>query len=278
MEGNRIEVIKRLFPIAYQALSQQMEFHATTERVLHAKDLFEKLPFFLTSFATIYEDSFLKEIPDENTLASISRNIMELRNIFQYVVEYKLPKAEIDFRAFSMSLHSATREKEILEKLGVDDQNIKARWGFLWSLVEENPFYRSLSERERKSVLKAQKPYYWEFMKNKKELLEKGTESALYDFLSNLTHLFPLSSSIRRGTPYSLIFSYEKVLFICCEVTIIYSASIIWDYLSLRSTIFRSLIYEEREFLKTCLDPAPLLKFIDENTVRKSGLFPSDKE
>lgn len=269
-------VVKKLFSITYQALEQQMDFHSSTVRVLHAKDLFEKLPFFLTSFITVYENSFLSNIPDDNTLASISRNIIELRNVFQYVIEYRLSKEESEFRSFSMELHRATREKEILEKLGVDDGNVTLRWGFILSLVKENPFCQSLNESERKKVLKAQKPYYWEFMKNKKELFEKGAESALYDLLSNLTHSFPLSNSIRRETPYSLIFSYEKVLAICCEVTIIYSASIVRDYLSLRSTVFRNLIYKEREFLKNCLDPTPLLKFINENKIQKGGLFSSE--
>ena len=269
----RVKVIKRLFDIAYQMLKQQAGFHSTTERVLGAKDLFEKLPFFQSSFVNIYENSFLKEYPDENTLASITRNILELHNVFEYVNEYKLSKDEINFRVFSMHLHGDIKEKEILEKLQIQDEYIMTRWDFTLSLVQETDFYKSLDIKQQKNIIKAYKPYYWEYIKKRKYIVKKNFESGLYDLLSNLVHSYPLSTAVRSPYRYESIFSHKNVLSVCCEITIIYSASIIWSYLSLRSTVFRNIIQNEKEFIKGCLDTKPLVQIIDENRNRNTGFL-----
>jgi hypothetical protein len=55
-------------------------------------------------------------------------------------------------------------------------------------------------------------------------------------------------------------------------MTIVYSASIIWSYLSLRSTVFRDVINIERTFIKECLDTKLLLKIIDDEKLKISSI------
>ncbi len=258
-----LQLIKQLFDIASSMVTKPEGVICNTVRTINARDIFYKVPLALASYLNLINSSYVNLI-DEHSLNSIARNIIELRNVFHYVCEYKLSKDELNFRMLLADYHGCARELKILKTFDHETKDVEVRCGYILSLIQETDFYRKLSDKQKTSVIKAERPYHWECMTRRKYVIDKKIESGLYDLFSNYTHSFPLSNISQRAYLPETIFSYSNITILAGKVILLYSASLIREYMLLRNTVFRSIIKEHLNTVERCMETENLIRFLNE--------------
>ena len=90
-------------------------------------------------------------------------------------------------------------------------------------------------------------------------------ESAIYNLLSNSVHSLPLglsSSSVNRNPLFNNFFRAEQLLVIAVQVSCIYTAHVVKDYLNLRKRLYSLLSSEEKKVLISYMSTTDLENYI----------------
>lgn len=205
---------------------------------------------------------------DISLIASATRNIMDSTNIYFHIAQRGLSKNDVEFRSFTMSLNATYNENNITEKFGFSQDCYHAqidRFFYKQSNVIFQRFtqFNELPKDEQKKVLSGHKPTY--NMKSP-NILEKQTESAIYNLLSNSVHGLYLglsNNSINRSYPFNSFFNATRLLTISLQVSRIYTAHVVKDYLNLRKRLYSLLTAEEKTQLKLYMCSTDLKNYIE---------------
>lgn len=204
---------------------------------------------------------------DVSLIASSARNIMETTNIYFHISQRKISTDEIDFRTETMFLNSLYNEIDITQKLGFaqDCTHGQINHWFYESSAErfqKFPQYIQLSETEKNQVLSGRKPT---FQMKSPHILQAQIESALYNLLSNSIHGLPIglgNNSMNEVSSFHNFFDAERLLVIALQVSNLYTAHVVKDYLNLRKHLCTLLTPAEKELLKAYVSTADLENYI----------------
>ena len=242
--------------------------HAGTQRTILLEKIFEKILLHDHSILVL-----LGVIPDQtreldvSLIASAARNIMETANLYFHISQRGIDGDDLEFRVETMALNELYNEIDITEKLGFSRDCDHARlnkWFYQSASqrFEKFPQFVRLSQSEKNQVLSGRKPA---FRMKSPRILEVQMESAVYNLLSNSLHSLPLglsSNSINRTPFFNNFFGAERLLTVALQVSDIYTAHVIKDYLDLRKRFYALFTPEERETLKSCMSANDLAAFI----------------
>ena len=241
---------------------------ATTQRTMILEKLLEKILLHDNSILLL-----LRVIPertpelDVSLIASAARNIMETTNFYFHLSQRGLDASNIEFRVETMVLNELYNEIDITKKFGFSQDCEHAQinnWYTKGALqrFQNFPQFLQLSENEKVQVLSGRKST---FQRKPPNILQEQMESAIYNLLSNSLHSLPLclsNNSINRRPFFNNFFRAEQLLVISLQVSYIYTAHVVKDYLNLRKHLYSSLTQEERTRLKAYMSTTDLLNYI----------------
>jgi hypothetical protein len=253
----RIEELFKLEGIATKLSTLDREgVRPTTFRTHYAEEIYNSFILHLKSLIRLLPEK--EENPilvlDPSSLATITRMIIEIHNVFQYLCEKGIEESEFKFRIWLYDFHYHTQIIKILNQLEFDDNATRNFWLTASSNIAErelknNAFFKSLDSKTQNDLLKGKKAYFWKSYNPKNRPLPKHVESAIYNLLSNSVHSFPLGISNQRSINSGHL-NTESLLFITTEAAIIYSASLTKSYVGLRAKLTKELTIEERKYVK----------------------------
>jgi len=129
----RIKEFKKLHNIALKISPVGKRPTFTTTRTYFAEQIFEK--------ALLIANSYIRLIPDFDkrddhqcdfsTMATLSRNLIELNHVYNYLCKDRLSKDELEFRVYLMGLHRSHETKNVLQKLSFSKDYISKLSHFL---------------------------------------------------------------------------------------------------------------------------------------------------
>lgn|GEM_PF-7127194 len=277
----RIYELEELYNICKKVSSIDLGRTGKTERSFILEDIVEKLLLHVKTIIIIFmtnkaQNNDFKEL-DISAIASLARNIMDCSNLYYYFGERKINKEELRLRFNISNLHASLENKKIYNKL-----NFK-QGGFRWSIeetsilntkrdIKESDEYKKLSkqEKERLPLGEKQKKNYC-----KKRIFDENLESSFYNLLSQSVHSFNgglgNNSTKSELLMFGNYFDIIKLLFISCEISIIYTSNVISDYLALIKRLNKNLDLEEKSKIIALKDTKYLIKWIE--TIRKEYNF-----
>ena len=183
-------------------------------------------------------------------IASLTRDVMDCVNTFYYFAERGISKEEVDLRFDIAALHSKKKSCDMYDKLGFKEK------GFRWIVdseanvrfrVEDSDWYKNLSNEDNKKLSKGKMPKK-EFIT--KKILDAKIESAFFNLLSQSVHSY--NSGLGNSSPsthlvmFGNYFDASKLWFVSYEISIIYVANAITDYIALIKRLSRYLTREEK--------------------------------
>jgi len=145
---------------------------------------------------------------DTPSVATLARNLIENYHAFFYLCIEKVPDTEWQCRLQLFNLHDCLTRKRILadfQVIGEDLPKFEQQADELREVLKQNSFFQTLSENERKRLLKGEQAFYLN-RADIEQRIEAGPSDlkAMYRLLSVQTHTLPMSfyRSIeqRRGT------------------------------------------------------------------------------
>lgn len=202
---------------------------------------------------------------DFSIIASAARNIMESTNYYFYIAERKISNKEIAFRYSLSNLNYFTNISDIMEKLEYPQSSFKARMIKEGTKLERRNIRKHIVFQQADSntqahLLSGRKQ---SFRMRRTGILEKDKESAIYNILSNSVHGLHIglgSNSVNYSIIYNNHVSFIMLLILACEISIIYTANVLKDYLDLRKKLYKYLSKEQKKFLKEMMS----LNMLDE--------------
>lgn len=262
--------LRQLFEIAKKVSKIELGLSGSKIRVYILEDVIEKMVLHLGSFTRIIDNCIMKEL-DISILATIARNIMECGNTYFYYAERKISDEEIEFRYRIANLHYDNSVMDIIKKLKYPQNNFRTttlQWGkeLIREKIKKSSIYQSLSKIEKSQVLNGNQAYHSKRQKELKTILDKDTESAIYNIFSNSAHSYYLglgTNSMNGSFAHNSYIGPEMVLCLAMEISILYSANILVDYLQLRKTLNQSITEKEREFIKSMTSIDKLLEWLE---------------
>lgn len=254
--------------------------NATTQRTMLLEKILEKILLHDHSILLL-----LSVIPERTTeldvslIASAARNIMETTNLYFYLSQRGIAPSDMEFRVEIMVLNELYNEIDITKKFGFlqDCEHAQINnWYYKSALqrFQKFPQFLNLSETEKVQALSGRKPT---FQKKSPKILHEQVESAIYNLLSNSLHSLPLglsNNSINRTPFFNNFFRAEQLLAISLQVSYIYTAHVVKDYLNLRKHLSSLLTQEEKKALKAYLSTTDLVNYIHTLRVEyEKGIF-----
>lgn len=269
LDYDRLDKLKKLVAICQDISACRYEMIATTVRTYHAEKIFQKATLHGESVLklwTIQSDDTFGSL-DSSSIASISRNIIEVFNIFEYLCEKDLTKEELDMRIHIMSLHYTRSLQDIVKKLDITTEIEHVEVddlisGLIRDKLETNNEFSGYPGKIKKTLLKGEKAYYWKAVDSKYQPLDHNVESGIYNLLSNSVHSFPLGFSIEATDTSERFFSHTNLLKISLEVCILYLASIASLYIKLRPKVAALTKKEHKEYVKNMKSTECLMELL----------------
>lgn len=217
----------------------------------------------------------LSTIPDQTSeldvsmIASAARNIMETTNIYFHISQRRIDTSALKLRVETMVLNEIYNEIEITKKLGFSQNCEHAKintWYFRSASqrFQKFPEFAQYSKNEKNQIVSGRKPA---FQIKSPSILQEQTESAIYNLLSNSVHGLPLglsSNSINYTYFFNSFFKAEQLLVISLQISRVYTAYVVKDYLNLRKRFYSLLTQEEKKNLKSYMSAADLENYICE--------------
>lgn len=206
---------------------------------------------------------------DVSVIASAARSVMETTNIYFHISQRGLNTSALELRVETMALNEIYNEIEITRKLGFSQNCEHAKintWYFKSASqrFQKFPEFVQLSKDEKNQIVPGRKPV---FQIKSPRILEEQTESAIYNLLSNSVHSLPLglsSNSINYTYFFNNFFKAEQLLVIALQISCIYTAYVVKDYLDLRKRFYSLLTREEKKNLKLSMSTTALENYICE--------------
>ncbi len=267
----RISVLKKLYSIALKISPIEKRYRFSSTRTEFAQQAFEKALLIIHSYIRLIPDFDKKELHeyDFSTLASLSRTLVELNHVYNYICRDKIDKDELEFRIYLMGLHSCHEEDNVLQDLGFSQDFIEGaisytRFIYDWFL-KENKYFKNLNKEVQNQLLRGKNAFYrGSSIKNHYEV-DKRIESALYKLFSNNIHSFRLGIQPQNlhniGDPLNLM----SLFFLSTESGIIYFSSILRSYMALRWKVCRRISKAEKQFVKDCTNMDHLKGWVNYN-------------
>lgn len=241
---------------------------ASTQRTILLEKILEKILLYDHSILLLLSvvPEQLQEL-DVSLIASAVRNIMEATNVYFHISQRGLDADNIKFRTDTMVLNEVHNEMYITQKLGFSQDCVHAQinhWYFKEAKkrFQKFPQFIQLSSNEQDQVLSARKST---FQMKSPHILQEQMESAIYNLFSNSVHSLPLglsSNSVNRTPAFHNFFHTEHLLVIALQVSYIYTAHVVKDYLNLRKHLYSLLSPEEKKLLKSYMSIADLENYI----------------
>ena len=215
---------------------------------------------------------------DASLIASATRNIMESTNLYFHLSQRGLSPEEVEMRISIMLRNETQNEIDITKKLGISQNSFNTQirqWYFKKSAEDfrEDPQFAQLPANVQAQVLSGRKPA---FRMGSPQILQPDIESAVYNLLSNSVHGLHLglnSNSLNYTLAFRNFFSTEKLILISLQVSCIYTAHVVKDYLNLRKPLNSLLTPEEKALIKECLSTAELDGYLDQLRVQYEEPF-----
>lgn len=265
----RTNEIPKILTIARSVSTIREYPTGSTARVLQAEEIFNKLTLQLTSFKKLTTKANEAELVDISALAAISRMIIELHNALCYFCDASASKDEIDFRIWLYNLHYSSDLLKILTKFEFsDDDSIMSTFEMADRMavrcLEENEFFKKLTEKEQKQLLLGHKAFYWRGRRPKGSPFSTKIEEGAYKLLSNYVHSFPLGNMMYRGSGPLNHLNLENSAFVIVEVCVSYSAAIILTYCGLRRKLGSRISANEKAYLKVMATESPMKEWLSQ--------------
>ncbi|MDZ5671832.1 hypothetical protein [Bacillus stercoris] len=273
---NRIDAFKALIKIGKSLID--INIPPTTLRAFYGETLLNK--------AILNANSYMSLIPKEKkdlrfldvgTLVSISRNIIETHNVYNYLCEIGISSSELSFRMELLAYYQSKCTVNILKKLGFDehDSMMQLHSNFVTNpenLSADYPEFDSLDKTTKRQIIRGKKPYLNYRIKRKMSTVNEDVEKGIYNLFSNSVHSFPLGMSNYDRFKRSNHLDNNQLLIISLEVNIIYLASIIKSYITLRKSLGRKLKKHEKLLVRKLVSDENLKKWL-ENRKREGKKF-----
>lgn len=204
---------------------------------------------------------------DVSLIASAARSIMETANLYFHMAQRKISPDHVELRAEIMVLNEIYNEMDLTGKFGFSQDCFCAqinRWYYEGApgRFQRFPEFTALSAREQAQITSGRKPA---FQMKSPHILQEQMESAVYNLFSNSLHSLPLglgNNSVNRTPYFQNFFRAEHLLVIALQVSRIYTAHVVKDYLDLRKRLYALLTPEEKKLLKSYLSAADLEDYI----------------
>lgn len=241
----------------------------TTLRAFYGETLLNK--------AILNANSYMSLIPKEKkdlrfldvgTLVSISRNIIETHNVYNYLCEIGISSSELSFRMELLAYYQSKCTVNILKKLGFDeyDSMMQLHSNFVTNpenLSADYPEFNSLDKTTKRKIIRGKKPYLNYRIKRKMSTVNEDVEKGIYNLFSNSVHSFPLGMSNYDRFKRNNHLDNNQLFTISLEVNIIYLASIIKSYITLRKSLGRQLNQHEKLLIRKLVSDEYLKKWFE---------------
>ncbi|RUR97940.1 hypothetical protein [Bacillus velezensis] len=273
---NRIDAFKALIKIGKSLID--INIPPTTLRAFYGETLLNK--------AILNANSYMSLIPKEKkdlrfldvgTLVSISRNIIETHNVYNYLCEIGISSSELSFRMELLAYYQSKCTVNILKKLGFDeyDSMMQLHSNFVTNpenLSADYPEFNSLDKTTKRKIIRGKKPYLNYRIKRKMSTVNEDVEKGIYNLFSNSVHSFPLGMSNYDRFKRNNHLDNNQLFTISLEVNIIYLASIIKSYITLRKSLGRQLNQHEKLLIRKLVSDEYLKKWF-ENRKKEGKMF-----
>lgn len=205
---------------------------------------------------------------DVGTLVSISRNIIETHNVYNYLCEIGISSSELSFRMELLAYYQSKCTVNILKKLGFDeyDSMMQLHSNFVTNpenLSADYPEFNSLDKTTKRKIIRGKKPYLNYRIKRKMSTVNEDVEKGIYNLFSNSVHSFPLGMSNYDRFKRNNHLDNNQLFTISLEVNIIYLASIIKSYITLRKSLGRQLNQHEKLLIRKLVSDEYLKKWFE---------------
>lgn len=255
-----LDNLKRLNEIYLKIDKTEIHKKITTVRSIKLATIINRIFYYIeyTSVLALNKDIENFNYYKYNIILSITRNVMELFNAYEYYGEKGITKDEYNLRELCASLHETINEEDIDKKLKEYNPIKFNQFNFLYpasnykNLIKSNRAYKESTNEWKSALLSGSKCYYQGRIRNRINILPKPLESAIYNMLSNYTHSYELALGydVNRGNNGMYSGFYQAVIAI--KILELYGAIILKDYIS-RRNLKKEVTKENIEFLKSLL-------------------------
>ena len=233
----RLSCLESHVTTCFELISLALRAPISSSRTYYADTLASKAVAHASSICALLASIRSGQEPDHWGICALTRTLIETRNVFAYVTEFRISSDERNLRVDLLSLNEQNDLGRINNALGL------ASSGSSWieRLTSEsaqdslmrNPVFLSLEQKEQTRLLKGRTPLLLARCKTPGPL-SQSDESALYNLFSHFVHSFGLSNSGKgRSTPAGT----NNVLFLATEAAILYLSDVGIRYRSVRARI-----------------------------------------
>ncbi|WP_144027531.1 hypothetical protein [Paenibacillus selenitireducens] len=170
-----------------------------------------------------------------------------------------------------MEYHSVNDYITILRKLGFSDSDhiinsyeCIAKYSILNRFINTEEF-KTLDYKKQNKIREGSRAYYFkDRAKNIIKPIDETIESGIYNMLSNSGHSFPLGlRNFTNSISSPAYLSWNNLLFISLEVTIIYLASVTNRFIRLRNRHLSHLSQNQKKFIKEMSSDGVLINWLN---------------
>ncbi len=206
---------------------------------------------------------------DISLIASATRNIMDITNLYIHISERKIGHDEIELRFNTMFLNGLINLQDIYDKLNFSKTCFHAR-------LESGTILHTRETIKNSSSFKSkEKPVQDQILSGRKaavkvtphRILNKNIESAIYNVLSNSVHGLFIglgSNSVNNNVFYNNFFTAIRLLTLSLQTAVLYISFVVKDYLDLRKRLYSELSPEEKSLITELKSDSAVLSYIDE--------------
>lgn len=202
---------------------------------------------------------------DISSVASLSRNLIEIHNVFNYMCERGISSDEFEFRFYLFSYHQHLSSEKIIATLGIPKSTgYLAGYGLSYSqnMLLNNSIYISLSDGLKKEIQKGKKPFFFDRVQKRHSPISKEIESGIFNLLSNSVHSLPIGLFNNSSYPGDSHLDRSNLAFIALETSILYFSSVALRYIKLRNKLSKILTSEDVFFIKEMTQNDNLMSWI----------------
>lgn len=267
----RPQELNILFEIGKKVSKIELGMSGSKIRTYILEDIIEKMILHIGSFQKIVRNPNIKEL-DISILATIARNVMECSNAYFYYAERKIEDEEIELRYHISNLHYDNSMIDIIKKLKYPENNNRTTMLYFGKeltikSIKKSSIYRKLSKNERSKILNGNQAYLNKRQKELHTVLEENLESAIYNIFSNSTHSYYIglgNNSMNGSIAHTGYITPEMLLSLATEISIIYIATVLLDYLKLRTKLNQYVTKQEKDFIKQMTSTEKLQEWLEE--------------
>ncbi|GGG86228.1 hypothetical protein [Paenibacillus radicis (ex Gao et al. 2016)] len=243
-----LEIIKKI-----SNKNQTIVSSTTSLRTYYAQLVFEKSLLNAISISKLIpsnNDEERYKYLDVSSIASLTRNLIEIHHVFNYFCERNITEEEFNFRMYLASYHSSMTQDRIIDRLGIPPKNGLFSTDFVQSTIklylESSTVFSTLSEVQKREILKGKHAFLFERISKSITPITKKQESGVYNLLSNSVHSYPFGLNNYSNVYVRDHLDNVGLAFISIEIGILFLSSIVKEYLFLRKKLASALSNEEK--------------------------------